>query len=386
MGVVKHTPYRFVIMLGKLKHFLVLTLPLLAGLTFIQCEDSPSPKTPGGGQAAEDEDKDPRGNTDRSKNPKDDKKKGGGSSDRDTGLFIDDDDIPVGAEGQRCEDDSDCEDDVCEDYFDNDRNCKQLPRRRALSLLISLENLAEAKFDKVRHEDMGLALAIDESFWIDLIDNDYSASDAKKALKWLVETEKLLHLFLQIDEGDFSETLMWLFLKADRAPEYYYKDESRNNVWNVWDPIQNPIKRNLNFLALVLDENPDSTEDFVRFMHEYIVEDIVCRQGVRPFPSTLSIRGVSRYSRAEAALARQYNKEACILGVYFVLVKDDEDRKQVADWVDDTETEFIERKQSEGGLSPEDDEIEDASEWPDEAHERLKFLWTDTEDSINLNL
>ena len=370
-------------MQGKLKNFLILMPALCAGLTFIHCEESPTPQAGGGtGRQTTDPDKTSggRGKTgNRDKNSDDDNK-------RKTGFFIADDDIPVGTKGNQCGDDSECEDDVCDDYFNGDRDCKKLPKRRALSLLTSLGKLEDARFRDVRLEDMGLALAISERFWIDMIEANYSADDGKDALEWIAETEDLLDLFLQTDEGDFIDILTYLWLKAHRAPDYSYQDSSRTNGWTIWWPIRGSIKGNLNFLALVLKEHSNKAEDFVTFMHENIVEEILCVPGLLPSPSTLSIRGVSRYSRAEAVKARQYKKEACVLGVYYVLVKDDDDREQVADWVDDTETDFIKRKQSEGGLSPEDSEIEDASEWSDEAEERLKFLWTDTMDSITLGL
>ncbi len=341
---------------------------ILMGFFVLRCEEA---KTPPGGPEHTDTEED-------NQKEKDETDEEDGEEEEDSLYILDYEDLPQGSEGEQCQDDKDCEDDLCDDFLNNATACEKLPLKTGNRVLDSLKDLQRAEFKKVDLKSLGLAFSIEEDFWLDIIKKDYDRRDSREALEWIAETEELLKLLLQLDEDALQDIIHYLVIKL-----YPYSNKSFNiNYRTLY--VSLATNSSNNFFKMVLKEDFDATEELIEFLHEHIVKDSLCgNSNAWPAPSSLSWRGTTLYyTQAEMELAEKYAKEACSLAVWFNLITRDKDRARVAGLAGDEENDFITRLKTEGGLSYTEGEFEDADEWPDEVFERLKRLWTSTLDSL----
>ncbi len=289
-----------------------------------------------------------------------------------------------------CGDDDDCQDDVCDEYFSSDSKCEDMPRRDAERMGRLFEDYLESPdFDDLRkldNDDIQLICTavdkIDYESWKDLID-DYSSREASETLQWISREDRVTYIFDRALDEDEGQAIMEKLL--DKAGSV--QDDSKSVLKGLTNKQVGDGKD-----SLLLQIESDKNEQLLEFLHEQIVEGVLCTTGNRPVP----VNGPDEYTDTTSLENAEENTEvACFLAVYCYYgsstsQSDKEEREDLRKYIskelrlgeiDD----FIKNSKSEGGLGLSEDNVYE--EWKNEACDKLKDLWNDAPDNkLNLGL
>ncbi len=271
--------------------------------------------------------------------------------------------------GSTCEGDEDCEE-LCED---NDhlnlsgsarKECFDWPTASVEKLdeiFKEIKDPEEDKLNDLTNDDINLlcaAIEMEEDFWLDEI-KGYTPSDSKYILKWIINNEQVTFLLdREIKEEDRTNHLKYLLVAL--ADSHDILDDMKI-LEGLGDRVDTDDDENVIEYA-----ESAGNEDFIKMVHELIVEEGIC--------------DVTDNQPTFTDASANYQKSACMLGVYCHIIDDEGVRKSIAEIINNGDIKGLIESDNTGGL---DLGEEDAEEWTTVACAKLVSDWADT---ANLDL
>ena len=333
----------------------------------------------------------------------------GGSSSGDGGGDEDDDDKDLACSLPKCSGSGCCNkgsdkhkgecEDKCDDLnldSDGDEVCLTLDKEFIEDTLLYLFDnknvLAEPSDQKlvknIKDEDIGyICGAVKElghRVWSRRISgNTYGRSEAKAVLGWVAKEKKAVEIFKNAEEEEGIKMFQTLLAKVvggsgdqkvvDGLDEEFEFNDDDNNDYNML----NRAVRN---------------EVLLKYIHEEVLENkeegICGEDSTNNLPEPVCGTGADKYPQASCDEARRQNQRACLLGVYCLIAKENNEndndlREDLAQKLEDGSIEsFIKRLRSDGGLNLTEKDSED---WPHEVCLELRKFWNNGS-GLNLGL